>query len=150
MIKHKLKEWLKRYLPAEIVGTLTALGAASLAHVFFDNHVLIAYSGSVGEAIGFYSTIFIQNLLIVGNSRKKEKKTFSFPDFTNMIKHMLLEFGPAGLIDGLFLRPFFMYLFPVVLNDFTIGILAGKLTGDITFYFLVILSYELKKHHKGI
>ena len=72
-------------------------------------------------------------------------QTTSFSDLTKIITGLVFEFGPAGIIDGLLLRPFFMYLFPVILKNFTLGILIGKICGDITFYFLVILSYELKQ-----
>ena len=142
-IKHKFKEWLKRYFAAEIIGTITAVGFASIAHVFYTNYILIAYIGSLGEVIGFYSTIFIQQLIIAHKSKKN--KHFSLADLYRITTRIILEFGPAELIDGLLLRPLFMYLFPLLLKNFTIGILLGKIAGDITFYLLVILSYEIKK-----
>jgi len=58
---------------------------------------------------------------------------------------MALEYGPAGIVDSFFLRPFFMYVFPMVLHNFTHGILVGKIVGDFTFYCMVVLSYEWKK-----
>jgi hypothetical protein len=63
MILQKIKEFVKRYLPAEIVGTLTAVDAATIAHIYSDNPVFIAYIATLGEAIGFFSTIFIQHFL---------------------------------------------------------------------------------------
>lgn len=150
MWKQKSKGWLKRYLPAEIVGTITAIGAASAARLFSENYILIAYVGSIGEAIGFYTTIFIQHLLIVWETRRIKNNLFSLKDFAKIFAAIILEFGPAGLIDGLLLRPFFMYLFPILLNNFTLGILAGKIVGDFTFYFLVILTYEMKNYFKKI
>lgn len=148
MIKQKIREWLKRYLPAEIIGTITAVSAATIAHLFSENLILIAYTGSLGEAIGFYSTVFIQHILIVSKKNRTEQKIFSVFDLTKIITNIVLEFGPAGIIDGLLLRPFFMYLFPVLLQNFTLGIFVGKIAGDITFYFLVILGYEIKKTSK--
>lgn len=148
MIKQKIREWLKRYLPAEIVGTITAVSAASIAHFFSENLIFIAYTGSLGEAIGFYSTVFIQNILIVSKKNRTENKKNSFLDLIKITANIILEFGPAGIIDGLLLRPFFMYLFPILLKNFTLGILVGKIAGDITFYFLVILGYEFKKRSK--
>lgn len=146
MLKQKIKEWLKRYLPAEIVGTLTAVGAASITHVLSDNHLLIAYIGSLGEAVGFYSTVFIQQIITAGKHRKIKNEQFSLADAFKIITNLVLEFGPAGMIDGFVLRPFFMYFFPMFLKNFTLGILLGKIAGDITFYMLVIFSYEMKKH----
>lgn len=144
MLKRKLREWLKRYLPAEIVGTLTALFAASFCHTFSNNHILIAYTGTVGEAIGFYLTIFIQYTWGKAKERRLKNDSFHYYDIIHIGKVILLEFGLASLLDDLLLRPFFMYLFPIILDNFTIGILLGKIVGDITFYMLVIISYELK------
>lgn len=147
IVKRKGKEWLKRYLPAEIVGTVTAVTAASIFHAFSDNLVLIAYAGSVGEAVGFYSTTVIQRILQARRFNIFSGTVFSSRDLRRVTAGILLEFGPAGLIDGLILRPLFMYLFPRYMGNFTLGIVLGKLAGDITFYCLVILSYELKKRH---
>jgi hypothetical protein len=148
MILQKIKEWVKRYLPAEIVGTITAVSAASIAHIFSDNHIFIAYIATLGEAIGFFSTIFIQYLLIFSKKRKTENRRVSLLDISKIVSHILLEFGPAEIIDSLVLRPFFMYLFPLLVESFTLGIFLGKIAGDITFYLLVILSYEMKKKLK--
>jgi hypothetical protein len=150
MIRQKLKEWLNRYLPPEIIGTFTAIGAAALTHAVSENYILIAYSGSIGESIGFYTTILIQNFIIVNKKHTTENKIFSFSEFILIFKNIVLEFGPAGLIDGLLLRPFFMYLFPVFLKNFTLGIFVGKIAGDITFYILVILSYEIRGKRKKV
>ena len=148
MPKKKIKEWLKRYLPAEIIGTVTAVTAASVTHLFSDNLLFIAYAGSLGEGIGFYSTVFIQHVILITKGRSKENKTVSFSDFSKITTHIVLEFGPAGLIDGLLLRPFFLYLFPILMQKFTLGILAGKIAGDVTFYILVIFSYEIHKRNR--
>ncbi|OYU94581.1 MAG: hypothetical protein CFE21_14990 [Bacteroidetes bacterium B1(2017)] len=144
MVKRKLKEWLKRYLPAEIVGTITALAAASITHYFTYNLILIAYAASLAEAIGFYSTVFIQQLMHVINVNKTKNILLTFKDLSKIIRNILLEFGVAGLLDDLTLRPFFMYVFPILLNNFALGILVGKLVGDLSFYCIAILSYELK------
>ena len=150
MIKGKVKEWLKRYLPSEIVGTLTAVAAASAAHFFSSNLIVIAYAGSVGEAIGFYSTVFTQNIIDANKKNRVKHRVFSISDLTKITGTIVLEFGPAGLLDGLVLRPFFMYVFPGILKNFTLGILVGKLVGDVTFYLLVIMSYEIKKYKSNL
>ncbi len=145
MPKKKIKEWLKRYLPGEIVGTLTAIGCATMANSLYENAVLTAYIGSLGEAIGFYLTVVIQRILIKTKMLASENKALSLLDLYKITTGIILEFGPAGIIDGFLLRPFFLYLFPVLMKNFTLGILIGKLVGDFTFYILVILSYEINK-----
>jgi len=149
MILKKIKEFSKRYLPAEIVGTCTAVCAASITHIYSDNPVSIAYIATLGEAAGFFSTIFIQHFLSFSKKRSMENRQVSLIDISKMFSHILLEFGPAELFDSLVLRPFFMYLFPLLVKNFTLGILLGKVAGDITFYLLVILSYEMQKWVKN-
>jgi hypothetical protein len=148
MVKRKVKEWLKRYLLAEIIGTATALSAAALVHLFTENLIYIAYGGSLGEAFGFYSTILIQSLVVERKNKLRENKLFYFSDFCKIMGHIVWEFGPAGIIDGLVLRPFFMYLFPILFKEFTLGIIFGKFAGDFTFYTLVIFSYEINKRKR--
>ena len=125
MIKQKIKVWLKRYLPAEIVCTLTAIGAASIAHALNKSAIITAYAGSIGESIGFYSIIFIQNIIVADKKQKIANKTFSVSDIPKIIGDIIVEFGPAALMDGLIFRPFFMYLFTRVLKTFTVGIFVN-------------------------
>jgi F0F1-type ATP synthase assembly protein I len=148
MIKQKGKEWLKRYLPSEIVGTVTAMAAAAITNTISKNPIVIAYSAALGESIGFYSTVLLRDILRANKKQKLKNKTIDFREFIKIITTIILEFGPAGLIDGLLLRPFFMYLFPILLGNFMFGIFIGKITGDITFYFFVIVSYEINKRRK--
>jgi hypothetical protein len=68
---------------------------------------------------------------------------------SKLLSNIILEFGVAGLIDGLFIRPLFMYIFPLLLKSVMLGVFVGKIAGDVSFYFLVILSYEFINHHKN-
>jgi hypothetical protein len=147
MTKQKPKEWLKRYLPAEIAGTFSALVVAFIAKYLGYNAIIIAFAGSLGEAIGFYVTVFIKarKEQIVSNIKQSGFQKYAF-----IIATLLLEFGPAGLLDDFIIRPFFMYWLPILLKNFTIGIIAGKIAGDICFYFLVIWSYEFIKKKQNI
>jgi len=148
MLKQKSKEWLKRYLPPEIIGTVTAMIGAGTANFLSNNLIVIAYAGAIGESIGFYSTILFQNIYIAHFKQQVKNKPFSFRAIGKIITNLFLEFGPPGLIDGLFIRPFLMYIFPLLLNNIMLGILVGKIAGDIVFYFLVIISYELIKYRQ--
>ena len=130
---------------AEIIGTITAVSAATATHLFSHNLILSAYTGSIGEALGFYGTIIIQNVRIQKQKNSINNTFFTVLDFSKIIANIILEFGPAGLIDGLILRPFFLFLFPILLDNFTCGIFIGKIVGDIAFYLLVLLSIEIKQ-----
>jgi hypothetical protein len=143
-IKIKAKKWLKRFLPAEFFGTITAIAASYIAYYVTKNLIVAAYAGSIGETLGFYSTIIIQDVLIEQQKLKSVNKTLSFKIFAYILRNILFDFGFAEIIDSLFIRPFCMYIFPVWIKNYPIGILAGKIASDICFYVPVILSYELR------
>lgn len=145
MVIQKLKEWGLRYLPGEIIGTLTALIGASICHYFYPNRIVVAFAGSIGESIGFFGTVLVQELLRTYKVNKATNSPYLFAQFRKIILNIMLEFGLAGVLDDLILRPFFMVLFPILLDNFMLGIVVGKLVGDITFYMLVIVSYEFKQ-----
>ena len=63
------------------------------------------------------------------------------------VRDLLIEFGPAELVDTVLVRPLFMYLMPSLLDNFTAGILVGKLAADVVFYSLAIGAYELKQQY---
>src|SRR4051794_11173872 len=142
-IKIKAKEWLKRFLPAELTGTIAAVAASYITHYCTNNAIAAAYAGSIAETLGFYLTICTGEVLSKQRKLKAINKRLSFADFMHIVKNILFDFGVAEILDSLLLRPFFMYIFPRWLNNYTIGILAGKLASDICFYIPVILSYEV-------
>ena len=143
-LKNKIKEWIKRFLPAEIAGSMLAIIASYLTLHSTNNKILAAYAGAIGDTAGFYIVIIVQSSLAQHKQLKSENKRFTFHTFLHVFKNMLIEFGPAEILDSLFLRPFFMYIFPVLLHNYSIGILAGKVASDIGFYIPVIISHELR------
>jgi hypothetical protein len=143
-IKPKIKRWVQRFLPAEVVGTIVAILVSSFTHYRTNNGIVAAYAGSVSETIAFYTTIIIHDTLITRKELKEEGKTLSFQSFIYLLRNILLDFGVAELLDSMLLRPFCMYIFPIWLRNYQIGILAGKIASDIVFYMPVIISYELR------
>ncbi len=143
-IKTKIKRWVHRFLPAEVVGTIVAIVVSSLTHYYTNNLVIAAYAGSVCETIAFYTTIIIHDALIASKQLKEEGKTLSFRSFAYLLRNIVLDFSLAELMDSLLLRPFCMYIFPIWLRNYPFGILVGKIASDIVFYLPVIISYELR------
>ncbi len=139
-MKHKLKEWLRRYLPSEIAGTLTALASAFVAYQLFKNEIVTAYAGAWGENIGYYGVVFVREFL-------KENAAFSFKSSVRIVRNVFVEFGVAELLDSFILRPLFMYIFPLLLKNYPMGILMGKIAADATFYIPAILGYEVRKKY---
>ena len=144
-MRYKIGELSKRYLPAEVAGTLSALLVAGLAFNLTGNLIISAFAGTWAENIGYYSHIFISDI-------RKRLKTDRHKGISHIIcassreiKSMLVEFGPAEFIDSFMSRPFLLYIFPVMTGDFVLGIILGKFTADILFYIPTVFMYELKK-----
>jgi hypothetical protein len=142
---HKLKEWTRRYLPAEVLGSGAAVTAAWMVQVVSGSRIGAAIAGSIGETLGYYSCIAFRDLR---RYRAHQSRSAGlWPTGTRAARDLLIEFGPAELVDSLLARPFFMYSMPMLIHNFTVGLVAGKLAADVVFYSLAIASYELKKQY---
>jgi hypothetical protein len=137
-------EWLRRYGLAELAGLALALAAAWVAHVAGAHEVLVAYAATVAENVGFYGTIAARQVATDRRASLARQAAYDLRRMTRTFRELLLEFGPAELLDSVLLRPLAMGL-GVRLLGLEAGIIAGKLAADVTFYLPVILTYELRR-----
>ena len=138
-MKRKIREWSKRYLPAEFFAIIGALLGAGGVFFFTGNRILSAYIGTMGENIGYYWFILIREHKV--NSKGKKQ------GMAKTIRNLLVEFGFSESLDSLVVRPFCLYIFPVLTNNYGIGIVVGKLAADMIFYISTITAYELRKKY---
>ncbi len=149
-LKDKLKNWIRRYLPAEILGTLFAvLLPSAFALVATDNKILIAFVGAWGENIGFYGTMIVQEILESLKKCRATNKKYNYIAFAKDIRNIFLEFGAAETADSLFVRPATMYFGMGLFGNLQLGVLVGKIMADFIFYIPTVISYELRKKHLG-
>lgn len=145
-LKTKRSEWLRRYIPAEILATSTALAGAWLVYARSNSYVAATAAGWVGEGIGFYG--YFITLELTSNARKYSGHNI-FKRISLAIAaastNLLVEFLPAELLDNFIIRPFLMYLAPQYIHPYPTGFLAGKFSADIIFYGLAIIGYEARK-----
>ncbi len=132
-IRKKLSEWVNRYGPAEVIGTIAAVFGAAIAYRLTDNEIASAYAGSISETIGFYSVMI-----------SREFKRYTRGNHLEVTKNLLLEFGPSEILDSFLTRPLFMGLGLHYLGQGW-GLIAGKLAADIIFYIPSIIIYEWKR-----
>lgn len=141
--RHKLMEWIRRYLPCEIAGTAGELGGAAIAYLVTGSMAAAAITATVGASAGYYAAAYASAIrwalreygdrptvprLVVAN-------LFAF-------RSVAIEFGPAELIDSIAIRPLAYYLGPILFGNVVIGWVFGKLMSDIGFYVLAVVSYE--------
>lgn len=146
-LESKRREWLRRYVPAEVLGTVIALLGAW--HVYNQTHSYVAAtaSGWVGEGVGFYG-YFVTLELVASRARYRHlpvvKRLAAAVGAAST--NLLIEFLPAELLDNFLIRPGAMYLAPQYIHPYPVGFLVGKLSADVLFYALAIVGYELRKH----
>ena len=97
----KLVKWLKRYGPAEIIGTIGAYSGSFLTYKITNNRVIAAYGATMGENLGFYGTIFIRELRKDYGTAKLDHGEYKLGDLLRTITNLFIDFGLAEILDSL-------------------------------------------------
>jgi hypothetical protein len=134
----KLREWCARYLPAEFVGTISAVTSAFVAYEWTGDRGIAAITGTLAENIGFYGVMAACEWRRQHVSRGSVLRTS-----LRTLRVISTEFGPAEVLDSALLRPLAMYSGPFLTGEIATGSLLGKLAADAVFYALAIGSYEI-------
>jgi len=64
-----------------------------------------------------------------------DNERYKIKSFLLDFRNLIIEFGPAELLDVLAVRPFFMYLIPKLTGDFLLGTFIGKMIADVIFFY---------------
>lgn len=145
--KAKLIKWIKRYGPAEIIGTIGAYFGSFLSYKLTNNKVIVAYGATMGENLGFYGTIFIRELKKDYGIAKLDHGEYKLRDLTTTVTNLFIDFGLAEILDSLFIRPAAIGTGTYIFGRKS-GVIIGKIAADITFYIPAIISYELREHFR--
>ena len=143
----KIKEWIKRYLPAEIVATFTAILISTIVYLLTKNPIITALAGTWGENLGYYGFLSIREVVQSKKQHKLDNKRYGVLSFFKNIRNLVLEFGFSEILDSFLIRPFAMYTFLLLVGNPQLGIFLGKISADIIFYIPTIIAYELRKKH---
>ncbi len=144
-MKQKIKEWIKRYLPAEIISIVVTLVSSVLAYELTQSNLTTALVGTWFGNIGYFGTIFLTDIFNTNRELALKNKSYTLKTFGLNVRALFVEFGIAEFFDSLFVRPMLMYYFPIWINDISLGVIIAKFVADITFYVPAIISYELSK-----
>lgn len=130
--------WIRRYLPAEIAGTVTLLVAGLAVGAWTDHPMLMAGAAVVGENLGFYGVLAVAVLV---EQRRLGRRGFRAVAVTAVL--LVAEFGGAELLDTFFIRPAAISLAVWLIPDPVWGLLAGKVAADIVFYVIAGIAFHL-------
>jgi hypothetical protein len=142
--RHKITEWLHRYVPSEIAAITTAYLGFWYVFSISQNITASSYASSMSENFGFYSVILFREFFKGRKLAALALSTYTFRAFMSTCVGLLIEFGPGELLDSLLIRPVTIGLGTHYLG-MELGVLVGKLVADITFFVPTILIYEYRK-----
>jgi ornithine decarboxylase len=132
--------WVRRYLPAEIVGLISAVAGALVAFRLTGSGSTAAFAGTAGEAVGYYATIAVSDL----RRHRRAAGASRWQAVVRTSRDVAIEFGPAEIVDSLVVRPGLMFAGPIVTGSLVAGTLLGKVAADIVFYAFAISGYEVR------
>ena len=145
-VREKLREWGRRYLLAEIVGTLSALAAALTMHALTGSLAPAAVAGSVAESLGYYGVILRRTVPTLHRAHAGAGPVRRLLRTGRSLLAEVSDFLAAELADTFLVRPGLIYLAAGwVGSGVAGGLLIGKLLADVGFYAVVIPAYELRK-----
>lgn len=143
LLRRKILEWVRRYLPCEIAGTVGEIGGAGLLFVLTESFGAAAVAGTVGASVGFYAIAY-RNAVRVSYAAATGRRWPVRVAAANALalRSVAVEFGPAELVDSLLVRPLAYYLGPALLGTAVLGWIGAKVFSDLAFYGCAIFSYE--------
>lgn len=140
----RMLEWLRRYLPLELMATAFSMAGGLGAAALGANAGVIAYVATAMENVGFYGYALSREVRLRLGASPISPATVG-PLLLPASRNLLGEFGPAELIDSFVLRPACLYALPKLTGNLAIGLLLGKLAADAAFYGLAVIAYERRK-----
>jgi hypothetical protein len=142
--RRKVVEWVRRYLPGEIAGTVAELGGAAAAFLLTGSYAAAAIAGTVGAVGGYYAVVYTNAVRWAWRGQRQSNRARRVI-WANVLawRSVVMEFGPAELVDSLLVRPAAYYLGPALFGSAVTGWIAAKVFSDLVFYTFTIFSYEL-------
>lgn len=141
----RVREWVKRYLPAEVISLLLTVVAISVTYSIRQNRLSTAIAGTWFGNVGYFGYLLIADIIYAHRVVTAAGLRYTRITFYKNARALFAEFGIAELLDSLLIRPALMYYLPIVLGDILIGSVIAKFVSDITFYLPAIISYERTK-----
>jgi hypothetical protein len=143
LTRRKFVEWLRRYLPLEISGWVGELGTAAVAYHWTGSLAAAAVAATVGSSVGYYAPAYVNVVRWSCRAHQHRDSPARF-GIANLLalRSLIVEFGPAEVIDSALVRPLLYYFTPLALGSVAWGWILGGLAADILFYVFTIFSYE--------
>jgi pSer/pThr/pTyr-binding forkhead associated (FHA) protein len=147
-LRDRLRMWLARYGPSEVLGSVASVGTAVGLQQATGSVIVAAYAGAIAENIVFYGVMFLRESVRAAHQAGVRGRPFSHADLLPVARDLLLEFGAAEVLDSLAFRPLLLGLGLEIIGG-ALGGLIGKLAADVVFYGPVLAVYEWRLARTG-
>jgi len=141
----KLREWARRYLPAEALSLTATVGGGLLAFRTTGSELSTALAATWAGNVAFFGYILLLDVRLARRQRQAAGRAYTLATFGQNLRALVAEFGVAELADSLLIRPALMLWVPRWLGHMGWGITLAKFLADVTFYIPAIIGYELSK-----
>jgi hypothetical protein len=137
MDRKKIYEWIDRYSIPLVLSTVAAVLVANLSQLLFHNLIISAFLATWADNIIFYGMMAYKEI--------KSRERYSFADYFKVLRNLIMEFGPAEILDSFVIRPFLLSVFPLFVPNYSLAILLASVAAEITYFIPVIIFYEIRK-----
>lgn len=141
----RVREWLRRYGPAEVLSVVATLGAAAVAARAGRPGVAVALAATWAGNLAYFGYVLGQDVWHTRRALRAQGRPYTRGTLGRNVRALVVEFGVAEVLDSFLIRPALLYWLPRWLHSLPLGVLAAKLAADVTFYVPTIISYELSK-----
>jgi hypothetical protein len=129
----RVKNIFKRYIVAEVVGTVSAYVGYITIEKLTKDPIFAAYAGSIGENVGYYGTLITHDVTHDLKKAREEGMHYGIKGVSKTLKNLYIEFALAEALDSTIVRPATMGLSVKYLGEGA-GVITGKLTADALYF----------------
>lgn len=137
----RLRLWVTRYGPSELLGTLVTVSVATAVHRLSGSAVVAGVAGTLAEVVVYYGVMLLRETVREAYEAGKRGVPYGSAQVVAVFRGILLEFGVAETLDSGLVRPFCLSL-GLRLVGGQWGALLGKVAADLVFYGPVLAAYE--------
>ncbi|MBW3128952.1 hypothetical protein [Hymenobacter profundi] len=144
-MRQHVREWLRRYLPAELASVAATLLGAALAYALTQQRLTAALAATWAGNVAYFGLILARDVRTTQRRLQATGHTYTTSDLLRNLRALVIEFGVAEVLDSFLIRPTLLYYVPLWVGNFAGGVLLAKFAADVTFYVPAIIGYELSK-----
>jgi len=137
----RLRRWVVRYGPSELLGTIVTVGAATSMFALTGSTVAAAFAGTLAEVVVYYGVMILRETIREAYEAGRRHAPYGTVQVIGVIRNVVMEFGIAEALDSGVIRPFCLSM-GLTLVGGQAGVLVGKLAADLVFYGPVLAAYE--------